>query len=123
MRCGASAAFSGAWNTAETFLLVLAALFPVVNPRRHAARPPTSRRRSVIPCSGKKFPVPATEIPCFRMEGIGCKLLNSLGDRLPKPRQKARIGRNFQKFPSLFSGNAWISYIRFRHPSPIPTID
>jgi len=52
---------------------------------------------------GPKFPVPAIEIPCFRMEqGIGCKLLNSLGDRPPKLRHKARIGRNFKNFPVIF---------------------
>jgi hypothetical protein len=35
-------------------------------------------------------------------QGIGCKLLNPLGDRLPKPLQEAGIRRNFQKFPVSF---------------------
>ena len=34
--------------------------------------------------------------------GIGCKLLNPLGDRLPKPPNEAGIVRNFQKFPVNF---------------------
>jgi len=81
----------------------------------------------MISCSGKKFSAPATKIPCFRMEqGIGCKLLNSLGDRLPKPRHKARIGRNFQKFAVIFPvlrECADQAVSSFRHPPPIPTID
>src|SRR5216683_2937515 len=35
-------------------------------------------------------------------QGIGCKLLNPLGDRLPKPPSEAGIVRNFQKFPVNF---------------------
>jgi hypothetical protein len=76
--------------------------------RCHATLPLTRGRRPMISCSGKKFPCSRNRNPSFRLEqGIGCKLLNSLGDRLPKPRQEARIGRNFQNFPviSLFSGN------------------
>src|ERR1700730_316784 len=41
-------------------------------------------------------------------QGMGCKLLNSFDDRLPKPLQEAGIGRNFQTslLISLLSGNA-----------------
>jgi hypothetical protein len=35
-------------------------------------------------------------------QGIGCKLLNPLGDRLPKPPKEAGIVRNFQKYPVIF---------------------
>jgi len=70
------------------------------SPWRMASNVTASLGNSVF---GPKFPVPAIEIPCFRMEqGIGCKLLNSLGDRPPKLRHKARIGRNFKNFPVIF---------------------
>src|SRR6202030_95279 len=38
-------------------------------------------------------------------QGIYCKVLNPLGNRLPKPPQEARIRRNFQnsQLSSLFS--------------------
>jgi len=76
---------------------------------------------------GQKFPVLATEIPCFRMkQGIAYKRLNSLCDRPPNPRQEASIGLNFQKFPVIFPvlrECADQAVSRFRHPSPIPTID
>jgi hypothetical protein len=43
-------------------------------------------------------------IPCFRIEQvIGCKLLNPLGDRLPKRPGQAGIGRK-SLFFSLISG-------------------
>jgi hypothetical protein len=35
-------------------------------------------------------------------QGIGCKPLNALGDRLPKLPREAGIGRNFQEFPVNF---------------------
>ena len=35
-------------------------------------------------------------------QGIGCKLLNPLGDGLLQPLQEAEIGRNLQKFPVNF---------------------
>src|SRR5882762_4659842 len=35
-------------------------------------------------------------------QGIGCKLLNPLGDGLPPPPQEAEIGRNLEKFPVNF---------------------
>ena len=35
-------------------------------------------------------------------QGVGCKLLNPLGDGLRKPRKEAGIVRNFQKFPAIF---------------------
>ena len=92
--------------------------------RRPSARPPmsrrpTRRRRTMISYSGQKFPVPATEIPCFRMEQGIYKLLNPLGDRLPKPPQEARIGRNFQNFPVIFPVLRECAAVsRFRHPLP-----
>ena len=35
-------------------------------------------------------------------QGFGCKLLNPLGDRLPKPPQGAEIVRSLQEFPGKF---------------------
>ena len=59
------------------------------------------RAASSLP--GRTNSLPGQKIPCVRMEqGIGCKLLNPLCDRLPKPCQKARIVRTLRKLPANF---------------------
>jgi hypothetical protein len=53
-------------------------------------------RGAVHPCSGKKNSL-------FRVEqGIGCKLLNPLGERLQAAPREAGIRRKIQKFPVIF---------------------
>ena len=56
-----------------------------------------------FPARLDEFPVLAKKFPASGVEqGIGCKLLNPPGDRLPKPPQEAGIGRNFRKVPAKF---------------------
>ena len=90
--------------------------------RRPAARPPMSRRRSVIPRTGKNSLSRPTEIPCFRMEqGIGCKLLNSLCDRAQKTAPRGQNRMKFPKFPCYFpcsQGMRGSGRIKSRHALP-----
>ena len=81
-----------------------------IKPRRfavvEAAAPPSGRQRR---STGRQFPVLAKNSLFWQKDsllseeqGIGCKPLNQLGDRLPKPPKEAGIVRNFQAFPVNF---------------------
>jgi len=85
------------------------------NRRRHGCRVRASARPGIISQNYRslvQFPVPTKHSllwqkkSLFRQEqGIGCRLLNPLGERLPKPPQGAGIGRSskYSLLISLFS--------------------
>jgi len=79
-----------------------------------------------IPCSVGQVPCSGKKVPCFRRNGnLGCKPLNPLGDRFPKPPQEAGIGRDFQKFRVNFPalGEWRTSGVADKLPTPRPAIE